>query len=196
MSLITLRPTPSCAACAAVTLLPFPSNSELSTSSVNLFQHSRATLGNYLLLHRIHLHSRIFAPLYFLSLSLYPSNSSASIPLRLQCPSRISDLLYLISQQLLHSTYLLSSLLDTATSAARAIPSALESTTPTSSSLRDLGGEPDYQDQGIRFHKAWTNLKQFTNRTNTHRLCCGRSNTSTGVLHQRSQGRRPTQWRP
>jgi hypothetical protein len=146
MSLITLRPTPSCAACAAVTLLPFPSNSELSTSSVNLFQHSRATLGNYLLLHRIHLHSRIFAPLYFLSLSLYPSNSSASIPLRLQCPSRISDLLYLISQQLLHSTYLLFSPLDTATSAARAIPSALESTTPTSSSLRDLGGEPDYQD--------------------------------------------------
>jgi hypothetical protein len=146
MSLITLRPTPSCTACAAVTLLPFPSNSELSTSSVNLFQHSRATLGNYLLLHRIHLHSRIFAPLYFLSLSLYPSNSSASIPLRLQCPSRISDLLYLISQQLLHSTYLLFSPLDTATSAARAIPSALESTTPTSSSLRDLGGEPDYQD--------------------------------------------------
>jgi hypothetical protein len=65
------------------------------------------------------------------------------LPLRLQCPSPTSDLQYLTSPRRLRSTFPPSSLLDTAILARKATQSAWESQTPTSSSLRDLGGDTD-----------------------------------------------------
>jgi hypothetical protein len=65
------------------------------------------------------------------------------LPLRLQCPSPTSDLPYLTSLRRLHFTSPRSNLLDTATSARKATRSAWVSQTPTSSSLRALGGNTD-----------------------------------------------------
>jgi hypothetical protein len=65
------------------------------------------------------------------------------LPLRLQCPSPTSDSQYLTSPRRLHSIFPRSNLLDTATSARKATQSAWVSQTPTSSSLRDLGGNTD-----------------------------------------------------
>ena len=114
--------------------------------------------------------------------------------LRLQCPSRTLDLQYLTFPPHPLSTYLRSSLSDTATSAVKATPSASGSTTPTSSLPRDPGGEAELQGQGIYIYKAGTNLMQHEDRANTYRFCCRRPYASTRVLHQRSQGWRSTEW--
>jgi len=75
---------------------------------------------------------------------------------RLQCPSRTLDLQYLIFPPRPHSTCLRFNLLDTATSAVKATPSASGSTTPTSSLPRDPGGEADLQGQGTYIRQGLT----------------------------------------
>jgi len=77
------------------------------------------------------------------SLRLTLAELNRKLPLRLQCLSPTSDLQYLTSPRPLHSTCPRSSLLDIATSVRKATQLAWVSQTPTSSSLRDLGGDTD-----------------------------------------------------
>ena len=155
-------------------------------------QHSRATNGDPLPLHDTPSLTHLCSTIFFKLIHCAPL-ILRYVLLRLQCPSRTLDLQYLISPPRPHSTFLRFSLSDTATSAVKATPSASGSTTPTSLLPRDPGGEADYlQGQGTYIYKAGTNLMQYEDRTNTHRLCCRRPNASPRVLHQRSQSWRPT----
>ena len=152
MSLITSNTSSSAAAAVTLLLLLLPSPGPhflryfSTTFFSNLFQHLRTTFGTPCpCTHITTFNTRISSPLFYLQPSLRPTLAELDrqLPLRLQCPSPISDLQYLTSPRRLHSICQHSSRLDTATSARKATPSAWASQTPTSSSLRDLGGDTD-----------------------------------------------------
>ena len=140
--------------CSCYTTI-FPTPRVLLHLSVNFVQHSRATTGVPLPLHDTpsltHLCSTIFFKLIPCALLIL-----RYLRLRLQCPSRTLDLQYLTFPPHPHSTYLRFSLLDTATSAAKATPSVSGSTTPTSSLPRDPGGEAELQGQGTYIRQGLT----------------------------------------
>jgi hypothetical protein len=124
----------------------------------NLFQHPRATFGT----HITTFNTRVSSPLFFEHLSLRPTLAKLNrrLLLRLQCPSPTSDLQYPTSPRRLHSTYPRCNLSDTATSDRKATRSAWESQTPTSSSLRDRGGDTDlpclpYQTQTLTLSSTY-----------------------------------------
>lgn len=105
------------------------------------FSNNPVRPSGSLLLHTITL-SLTHLLLHYITFSSLSSTAFVrQLPLRLQCPSRIWASLYLTSLPRHHSTSGHSNRLGIVTSAARATPSALESTTPTSSSPRDPGGE-------------------------------------------------------
>jgi hypothetical protein len=105
-------------------------------------------------------HTHIVSTILQASLRPTLAELNHKLPLRLQCPSPTSDLQYLTSLRRLRSTFPRSNLLDTATSVRKATRSAWESQTPTSSLLRDLGGDTDlpcllYLNQTLTFSSTY-----------------------------------------
>jgi hypothetical protein len=148
MSLITSN-TSSAAAVTPSPISHLPDLTLPDTSLLPSFEPSPTSscyLRDPLSLHAYHhiQHSHFVSTILQLSLRRRTlAKLNRQLPLRLQCPSPTSDLQYLTSPQRLHFTCPPSSLLDTATSARKATRSAWVSQTPTSSSLRDLGGDTD-----------------------------------------------------